>query len=72
MGINNLTPADAIAAQSARDERMRAEGLRGALEALSGITGWTGLPHRSNIDYGPNTILKARAAIAALQEHSDA
>lgn len=35
MGINNLTPADALDAQSARDHRMRAEGMREAQQRVA-------------------------------------
>jgi hypothetical protein len=35
--------------------------------ALAAIpSGWTGAPHQSNMDFGPNVAAQARAAIAAL------
>lgn len=69
--IRALTPANAVAAQAARDRRMRAEGMREALGVLSGINGWTGLAHQSNMDFGPNTISQARAAIRALADKTE-
>ena len=43
-------------------EKMR----EAAAQAAEKITGWTGLPHQSNMDYGPNVSVKIAAAIRAL------
>jgi hypothetical protein len=63
--------ADTIEALRAEVDALRAgqraaweAGRDAALEAIP--TGWTGQPHCSNMDYGPNVAAKASAAIRAL------
>ena len=43
-------------------EKMR----EAAAQAAEKITGWTGQPYQSNMDYGPNVSVKIAAAIRAL------
>lgn len=54
------TRADLLAA--ARDKV-----LDDLLDATEHITGWSGEPYQSNMDYGPNIAVKFRAAIRALK-----
>ena len=37
-----------------------------AAQAAEKISGWTGQPYQSNMDYGPNVSVKIAAAIRAL------
>ena len=55
---------DALTALDRARREARVDGMRKALEAIP--SGWTGQPHCSNMDFGPNVSVLAKAAILAL------
>lgn len=62
--------SEAIATWNTRADLSAAERnkvLEEVLNATESITGWSGEPYQSNMDYGPNIAVKFRAAIRALK-----
>ncbi len=70
LAILALIPADAMAAL----EAVKAEARREVLDELNDVlpTGWVGQPHCSNMDYGPNVAVAARAIISAMRAAMEA
>ncbi len=70
LAILAIIPADAMAALDA----VKAEARREVLDELNDVlpTGWVGQPHCSNMDYGPNVAVAARAIISAMRAAMEA